>query len=268
MKRGSIIFLVLAAALLGAIIYCPANLLRGVINENLQGVARLENMNGTIWNGNALLVFNQKQLPQTPVNWGFAPSLLLSAQLGYTIEINKNNTRPSEIFGEFKVGQGFSGLQIRNAQLNAPASAILPLLNPALSFGGFVGQLNLNTENLEITPSPNFVAAKVAGRATLNWHNANSLFLLGNAANHYTLEFDGKGAESAFVLKTKSGPVAVNGQGTRVLEKTAPYNTVLFSGRAAMPPALLARMGNAQAWLSQLGRMEGDALVMNWTGRF
>ena len=267
MRRKSIIFLVALAVLVGALAYCPASFLRGTVDEQLVGVARVENMEGTIWHGDALLVFDNKQLRQTPVSWRFAPSLLASGVFGYAVELNKNSQQSNEIYGALTVGRGLSDLHVRNARVFAPAASVLPMLSPSLGLGMFSGQLGFTTDNMEIRPSPTLAAAKISGRASLNWRSANSLFLLGSAANDYQLEFDGKGAESTFLLKTLSGPMTANGQGTRVLERSVPYNAIKFNGTAKLPQALLSRLGNAQAWLSQLGRMEGDQLVINWTGR-
>jgi hypothetical protein len=267
MKRKTIIFLVLCTMFVGAIAYCPASLLRTTVNEQMAGVARVENMEGTIWHGDALLVFDSKQLRQTPITWRFTPSLLASGMFAYTVELNKNSQQSTEIFGALTVGRGFSDLHVRNARVYAPAASVLPILNPSLGFGAFSGQLGFTSESMTITPSPTLAAAKINGRANLNWRNANSLFLLGSTANDYLLEFEGKGAESTFSLKTLSGPIAANGQGTRVLEKALPYNAIKFNGTAKLPQALLSRLGNASAWLTQLGRMEGDQLLINWNGR-
>jgi Type II secretion system (T2SS), protein N len=267
MKRKAIILLVSCTVFVGAIAYCPVSLLRTTVNEQLAGVARIENMEGTIWHGDALLVFDSKQLRQTPIKWRFTPSLLASGIFAYSFELNKNSQQNNEIFGELTVGRGLSDLHVRNAHLYAPAASVLPLLSPSLGFGAFSGQLGFTTESMAVKPSPTLTAAKITGRANLNWRNANSLFLLGSTANDYLLEFDGKGAESTFSLKTLSGPVAANGQGTWVLEKTPPYNAIKFNGAAKLPQALLSRLGNASTWLTQLGRMEGDQLLINWNGR-
>ena len=267
MKQKTVIFLVLCAVFVGAIAYCPASLLRGTVNEQLIGIARVENMEGTIWHGDALLVFDNKQLRQTPLTWRFAPSLLTSGVFAYAVELNKNSQQTNEIYGALTVGRGLSDLHVRNARLYAPAASVLPMVSPGLGFGAFSGQLGFTTDNMKITPSPTLAGAKISGRASLNWRSANSLFLLGSAANDYLLEFDGKGAESTFLLKTLNGPMSANGQGTRVLEKALPYNAIKFNGTAKLPQALLSRLGNASAWLSQLGRMEGDQLVINWNGR-
>ncbi len=270
MKSRSLIILVLAAILMGAIATCPASLFRSAINTELTGVARLENVEGSIWHGDAVIVFESKQLqylPKTPVAWRFAPSLLTSGIFAYALKINSSSGKASEISGEIIVGRGLSNLHIRDAKLQAPAAAILPLLSPNLSFAAFTGQLAFSTAEIAITPSPTLVAAKIAGSATLNWRNANSFFLLGSAANEYSIEFDGRGAEGTFMLKTLSGPLAAEGQGARVLEKANPYNAIKFSGRAKLPQALLSRMGNATTWLEQIGRMEGDQLIFNWNGR-
>ncbi len=267
MKARSLILLIIAAMLIGAIATCPAIFLRGTINANLAGTAQLENVEGSIWQGAGLLVFSNKQLPQMAVDWRFTPSLLASGLFGYALKINKNSTNANDIAGELIIGHGLRELQVRDATLRAPAATILPLLNPSLGFGVFTGQIAFRSKVVAITPSPTLAAAKVTGRATLNWRSANSFFLLGSAANEYVLDFDGNGAQTAFTLKTLSGPMTAEGQGTRVLAQMAPYNTVQFSGRAKLPQALLSRMGNLQSWLGQIGRMEGDQLVINWNGR-
>ncbi len=230
-----------AWALLAGVYCCvlvataPSSLLGSIIAHASNGHVEFANTKGTLWNGSANPVINQRGgglITLTTLHWDIAALALftgkLSAQLKWDDE---SQTAPMEVVAA--IGQ----LEARHVYI--PLSAILldgvsEFLKPA----ALRGQIILRSESLLITKQG------VQGTATADWQNASSLLSSIAPLGNYHFTFSSSPAGLDITLNTTSGALLLAGQG-----RFAPASGLDFKGTAQ------AAAGKEDALRELLGHM-------------
>jgi len=223
--------LVLALLGLGLLVEkAPATLLDHGLQEAFDGTVRLEQAEGSLWNGRAALVLMGAM--HAPIAWRFTPSRLLRGELVWRSEAR------SALQGELVLSPG--GISVRNLLFSAPARLVLPLFPGALTHAGWGGKFSLQTEEWLCTKD-----RSCRGRLHLQWQDASCALLPGQRFGSYVLEFLGTGQRIGVVARTLAGDVEINGRGSMGTDA----HDGTFAGRITAPPPILALLPGIAAGL-------------------
>lgn len=218
MLKKAFVFALLGLGLLVA--KAPATLLDSAAQEAFDGAVRLEQLEGTLWNGSAVLVLQGAM--HAPVAWQFTPSRLLRGELVWS------GATGSALQGELTVTP--SGFSVHKLLFSAPARLVLPLVPGTLAHAGWGGRLSLQAEEWLCIKD-----RSCRGRLYLHWQDASCALLQGQRFGSYSLDLLGTGQRISLVARTLAGDVEIMGRGS--IGTDARDGT--FAGRITAPPPTL-----------------------------
>ncbi|MDD3354605.1 type II secretion system protein N [Zoogloea sp.] len=210
------------------ILKAPASLIDGLLAHATQGGLRLQQAEGSLWQGRGILASREAEgrslLPWMPLAWDFDTATLTRGALGW--RFSSSGTSIGQIEG------GFGGLRIADLRLHAPAGAVLsPIPHPAAR-AGWMGDLSITAPRWECGRD-----GHCQGSAQLLWRGARSALFPGRSFGDYQLQMDARGQTLHYTLQTLTGDIRLEGSGE------APFRgSPRFSGRIQGDPAFLARL--------------------------
>lgn len=206
-----------AAALLAT---APATLLDAGLREASEGRVRLAEARGTLWSGAGRLEIRDagaRAAVAKRVAWRLEPGSLLRARLSYAITLEA----PARAF---PASLSWSGVELANAELTLPASA-LGLGVESLAPLGLSGDVLVRVAALSVSRDA------LRGSAVLHWRAAGSALTPVSPLGDYEVRLDGAGATVRGLLRTVEGPLQLDGRGS-----WTPGSRIEFSGTARVPP--------------------------------
>ena len=232
----------------------PAQWVASAVARATGGRILLAEATGTIWRGQATVVFSpgdkeaaRVSLPE-PLSWNLSPWRLLTG----AIELTLNH--PSALLEPLRVQSHlFSGdAQLGTGRLRLPASLLVGLGAPfnTIKPGGL---LSLQWQRLEIE------RGRMRGDIVGEWQFATSTLTTVAPFGHYRLLAEGGFPNMRLKLLTVSGPLELTGDGT-----IDQGGRLRFAGRARAESSADASIKAQLAGLvSLLGRRDGDAAILS-----
>jgi general secretion pathway protein N len=218
MFRKAFAFVLLGLGLLVA--KAPATVLDLALQEAFDGMVRLEQAEGSLWQGRASLLLQGAM--HAPIAWQFAPDRLLRGELLW------KSAPGSALQGELAIGPG--GLSLHEVRFNAPAGLVLPLFPGTLAHAGWDGKLSLHAEEWSCNKGKS-----CRGRLHLQWQDARCTLLPDLRFGSYAIEFHGAGQRINLVARTLAGIVEITGEGSIGTDG----QDGAFTGRITAPPHIL-----------------------------
>lgn len=203
MRRWLLIALGLGAYALGLIATAPATLIDAGLRQATEGRLRLAESSGTIWSGTGQIEIrdvNRRTGIAKNITWRNLPAYLLRGQLRCEVALD-HAAKP------FPVTISLARIEIADADINLPAAA-LGLGVPKLAPLELSGDLLLHVARITLE------AGAIQGKATLQWRGAGSAFTQVSPLGDYELRLEGDGAAVRASLRTLSGPLQLDGQGS------------------------------------------------------
>ena len=203
MSRWLLAGLVLGVYAVGLVVMAPASLIDSGLEQATQGRLRLTDTRGTLWSGTGQLEMRdrmQRTAVAKSIAWRLLPLYFLRGQLRAEVVLD-HAAKP------FPVTLSPSQIEVADADISLPAAA-LGLGEPKLAPLGLTGDVLLHVTRLALGRKA------VAGSASLQWRGAGSAFTRVSPLGDYELRLDGEGTSVRASLRTLSGALQLDGQGS------------------------------------------------------
>jgi general secretion pathway protein N len=203
MRRWALPAIGLCAFVITLVVTAPATLVDAVLRRASDGRLRMAEAQGTVWSGSGQIEIRDeggKNGIARRLAWRLLPESLLRGHLVCELSL-----APSA--GRFPVTLSWSGVEVENARLILPASA-LGLAEAKLVPLGLGGEVLIHTSRLSIA------RRSIDGTATLQWRGAGSNLTSVSPLGDYELRLDGAGATVHAYLRTIEGPLRLDGKGS------------------------------------------------------
>ncbi|SFM16850.1 type II secretion system protein N [Variovorax sp. OV329] len=246
----------LLGGLLGAAItftlYAPARWLASVLRDQSAGRLLLVNPRGTVWNGNAGVVFasgaggaDAISLPGS-LNWKLRPSW---SGIRAALDLSCCTKQPLGV----QARPGVQGLQVRveDGQSRWPAALLAGFGAPFNTLKPD-GVLDLSTQGLELRVDRQQQLA-FQGRATLDATDISSSLSTLKPMGSYRVVLEG-GSAPSLLLTTREGALRLSGSGRWTGTR------LRFSGEASAAPGREDALSNL---LNIIGRRDGARSIIN-----
>lgn len=220
--------------LLALIVQAPATLLAYVLANNSQQQLTLANVQGTLWQGEGivLLTKEQQQLALGKIKWQIAPLPLFLLKLEASLHWNEKP--PSHIFASTQE------VRIQELAWDIPANA-LGILIPSLNSASLGGTVIITSQQLR------FNNHQFEGNANIEWQQASSALSQINPLGDYLLQLTGQDTTLNLQLTTLSGALLLNGNGQWSAQSGFSFNGIASSNKQAEALApLLHNIGNQE----------------------
>lgn len=203
----------------------PASLVDARLAAATEGRLRLAEARGSVWSGAGWIEVRDTRGAAgiaKPLRWHILPLSLFLGRL--SAELQLDDAKP------FPVSVSLSGLEISNAALRLPATALglgLPKLAP----------FRLGGEVLVDVPQVSVARGRADGNATLRWLSASSALTTLAPLGDYEVRFSASGSALQATLSTLKGPLQLEGKGS--WSSNAPSG---FAATATVPPQHLDQL--------------------------
>lgn len=232
-------------------VFLAATLPAAVVVERMrpEGGLRLEDAQGTFWNGSARGVIFTARPPVTieRLHWRFAPAQLLAGRFAFDV-----TSTDAALRGKVRLARGFDALRAELIDVKAQAS-VVPALVPLAAPWRPQGTLSLQGGHLQWDGRE-----ELRGDAIVQWDNASLSLPDPRLLGSYRVVLRGEGGPMRATLTTLNGALQLRGEGT-----VAP-NAVRVQGEARAQGANADAM---QPVLDLLGPRRPDGsreLVLRW----
>ena len=185
------------------LVQAPATLVDAGLHSASNGRLRFTEAQGTIWAGAGVVEIRDpgsRNAIAKNITWRVLPKSLWRGRLVCEVKLEQA-TRP------FSVAASLTKIEIANAEINLPASA-LAFAEPRLKPLKLSGDVLLRTAKLSIGRDG------MLGTATLQWRAAGSAFSPVSPLGSYELRLDGQGNTVHSTLGTLQGPLQFDGSGS------------------------------------------------------
>ncbi len=193
---------VLGAYIAVLIALAPATLLDAQLRDATNGRLRLTQAHGTLWSGIGQLEFrhrNGERAAGMDLSWSLQPRALWRGRLDYAVAID-------HAAKGFPVRLSPHWIELSDVDLTLPAS-VLGVAAPRLVPLGLKGHLVVHIAKFAR------VGDAVAADATVTWQDASSAVTAIAPLGTYELRVNSVGAVLQASLRTRSGPLHLDGSG-------------------------------------------------------
>jgi general secretion pathway protein N len=194
---------VLGAYIAFLIALAPATLLDGPLRDASDGRLRLTQARGTLWSGDGQLEFrnrNGQRAAGMDLSWSLQPHALWHGRLDYAVVVD-------HAAKGFAVRLSPRWLELSDVDLRLPAS-VLGVAAPRLAPLGLKGHLIVHIAKFARRGDA------VAADAMVTWKDASSAVTAIAPLGTYELRVNSAGAALQARLRTRSGPLHLDGSGS------------------------------------------------------
>jgi len=194
------------------IITLPAYWADWLLSRVGSGMVRIQEAEGTLWNGSGNLVIQsvgRKQF-QSRISWKLQYLHLLSGKIQTRL-----STSSDVLAFNATVRAGYHNLSIQDVDTTLPLSILNPFI-PALDLVAPSGRLKITTSKATFTPDG------LDGDIQLIWLNAGARMGGLSDAGEYRLVINGLGATAGLRIDTLRGDITVTAQGEWQTQGTGP----------------------------------------------
>ncbi len=246
---------VLGAAIATVLVIAPAQWAAAVLAKTTQGRVLLAETTGTLWNGQATLVFApsadagvaRASLPER-LAWRLSPWSLLAGTVNLTV------SHPSALTQALPIRATLDGrVETGGTTLRLPASLLVGLGAPwnTVRPGGVI---SVTWDRIAID------SGRLQSNLVAEWQFASSALSPVSPFGHYRLLTNGVFPGTQLNLLTISGPLELTGSGT-----ITEGGRLRFQGLArAAPSADAAVKTQLTGLISLLGRRDGESAILNF----
>ncbi len=201
---------------------------------------RLENADGTVWNGSARVAVSGRNLSVTldEVRWRFLPARLLTGRFAFAVEARLHELRAAAEASRSPLAWRLDGLRATGD------AAALMALHPLAAAWQPSGALAIEA------PQFTWDGERATGSATLDWQDAALALSAVRPLGTWRVQATADGATVKLALSTAKGPLRLAGNGT-----LAVAGRLAFSGEARGEPG---RERELEEVLALLGRRRAD----------
>lgn len=248
----------LLGLLAALVVFAPARWLANGVTSAMQGQLQLVNARGTVWNGQADMVFTggegsrtQTALPQG-LQWRLAPRLVLGAP-AMALRLTAPCCTPEPIAVTLIPRLGGAEMRIASSTSSWPAELLSGLGTPWNTLR-MEGRLALQTPGMTLRWDQG--RASLQGEAAIEALDLASRLSTLRPLGSYrmTMRADAQGNTTTLDLQTLSGALRLQGAGQWV------GGRLRFEGVAEAAPEAEAALGNL---LNIMGRRQGPRSLLN-----
>jgi hypothetical protein len=177
----------------------PANRVYALIESRVQLPAKLYQLDGSVWNGNAATVIAGRQRFDN-VSWAFHPLALALGRLELGLDLHKGD-------GQFQItaGRSLTGdPYIKRLEAKTPMADAEPLFMPSPL--GLDGDLLIDIDKLKIDGNH-----LVAATGSVSWKNAGLANVSGGSVGDFEMTLETTDEAIKGVLKDSGGPLQITG---------------------------------------------------------
>jgi general secretion pathway protein N len=181
----------------------PAYWADWLLNRASHNAVRLQQPEGTLWDGSGTLVIlsaGQEQL-QVRIAWELQPLWLVSGKI--QARLRSRDSNPA-LNATLRIG--YRHVALREVEATLPVS-LLSAFNPAIDIVAPSGRLQITTPEATLTPSG------LEGAIQLTWLDAGARMGGLSEVGDYRLLVNGRGATADLRIETLRGDVGVTAQG-------------------------------------------------------
>ena len=200
-----IYFLFAIAFFVTLIVTAPATLLASVVEGLSKGQFVMANATGTVWQGSAKPAIRQRSgslLAMEKLSWDIAILPMFTGKL--VIQLRWDNVEQTQ---PMVATLSFSRIELHHALLPLNAS-FLGEVSPMLKPVQLSGQMQISSPEFTLTREG------MTGNAVAEWTNAGSVLSAVKPLGHYRIDLVGAGTRLDLVLKTNSGVLLLEGNGS------------------------------------------------------
>lgn len=194
---------ILCSYLLFLIITLPAYWADWLVNRAGLGAVRIQQSEGTLWNGSGNLVIQGtgRERMQTRIAWELQPLWLFAGKL--QLRLSSQNSDPAL---NAKIRVGYHHLSIQEVEARLPVG-VIGLFNPAFALMDPTGRLQITTPEMTLT------STGLEGGMQLTWLAAGARLGGLSEIGDYRLVVNGRGPKAEFQIETLRGDVGIAAQG-------------------------------------------------------
>ena len=202
MRTVGLVVLGAVAWLAFLVVQMPASY--AVARASLPPSLVLDDVNGTLWNGNAHATLRNGGVAMAidRLAWTFRPLRLFAGRLAFDVEAHSPQL---EARGRFE--HGFGGLSASDVSARADAS-IAPALFPLAAAWQPKGTVTLDAPRLAWDDK------EITGNAHAEWKDAEASMPQPRTLGSYRADLEGRGGPAKLALTTAAGDYVVRGAGT------------------------------------------------------
>jgi general secretion pathway protein N len=193
----------LCSYLLFLLITLPAYWFDWLLSRTSSNLARIQQPEGTLWDGNGNLVIQgagQERL-QSRIAWSIQPLWLFTGKLQARL-----SSRDAGAPLNATLRLGYRLLSISDVEVAVPVS-VLSAINPAINLVAPSGRLQFTTPQATLTPNG------LEGEIQLTWLGAGARMGGLSEIGDYRMVVNGRGPTAELRIETLHGDVAVTAQG-------------------------------------------------------
>jgi general secretion pathway protein N len=194
---------ILCSYILFLIITLPAYWADWLVNRAGLGAVRIQQSEGTLWNGSGDLVIQGtgRERMQSRIVWELQPLWLFTGKL--QVRLSSQNSDPAL---NAKIRVGYHHLSIQEVEARLPVG-VIGLFNPAFALMDPTGRLQITTPEMTLT------TAGLEGGMQLTWLAAGTRLGGLSEIGDYRLVVNGRGPKAEFQIETLRGDVGITAQG-------------------------------------------------------
>ena len=194
---------ILCSYLLFLIFTLPAYWADWLVNRAGLGAVRIQQTEGTLWNGNGDLVVKGagRERLQTRIAWELQPVWLFTGKL--QVRLSSQSSDPA-LNATIRVG--YHHLSIQEVDAKLPVG-VVGLFNPAFALMDPTGRLQITTPQMTLT------TAGLEGDMQLTWLAAGARLGGLSEIGDYRLQVNGRGPKAELRIETLRGDVNITAQG-------------------------------------------------------
>lgn len=194
---------ILCSYILFLIITLPAYWADWLVNRAGLGAVRIQQSEGTLWNGSGDLVIQGtgRERMQTRIVWELQPLWLFTGKL--QVRLSSQNSDPA-LNATIRVG--YHHLSIQEVDARLPVG-VIGLFNPAFALMDPTGRLQITTPEMTLT------STGLEGGMQLTWLAAGARLGGLSEIGDYRLVVNGRGPKAEFQIETLRGDVGITAQG-------------------------------------------------------